>query len=417
MQKRVIVGCVAVSSAAVGVFSCVADGHPLGTNGAVEVVVSVDGPLFATDLLDDHGDPAGPRQTPFESDVLLRITEDDEVGHGAFVQVHVEPPEALTVGPALDTEGEGAVHEDGSGPTCSIYDGAFRCRGNAEGFARFSIRSAADWSGEAKVVVTWANLEADADVLVLPAGLPEDASNFQLIGISDEEVIPPTFQALECSVDALPGDLGTKWPDGRIRSREVFVRATAPVGKPGVLENAPAIVESLDAEGALATDESCADRTTRLRVLLDDKGESQRFFACFSDLGGEVRFGVQSGEKIIDPGPTVLAEPEPRLLRITVLEGQQNIETSTTPEPMFEVSAYDVSLRAVQMDVDLSTEEDDPNVLELFQASLTLAPENADPVIVSVVPASAGTARLVVTPRLLAEPRCVSDTVTVVDVP
>ncbi len=30
--------------------ACVADGHPLGSNGTVEIVIMVDGPLYATEI-------------------------------------------------------------------------------------------------------------------------------------------------------------------------------------------------------------------------------------------------------------------------------------------------------------------------------------------------------------------------------
>lgn len=393
---------------------CVADGHPLGNDGRVEIAVVVDGPLFATDLLDDSGLPAGARQTPFESDVVLRITEQDEPAHGAYVHVRVEPPEALSLASALDTEGEGAQHEDGSGPTCVLVDGAFRCRADGEGLARFSIRSPADWSGDAKLTVTWSNQTADQLVSVLPAGLPEEADNLQLVGVGTGDVIAPTYQALTCAVDALPGDLGTKWPEGRIRAREVFVRATAPANDPTVVTNAPVIIESLSAEAALSADETCAERTTRLRVLLDSKGESERFFACFSDLAAEVELSVVSGEKRLEPRPVVELQAEPRLLRVTVLEGQSTLEVDPTIETIWEVGAFDVALRAVPIDVDLTLDQTSP-VLELTTASTTLADQGSQPVAIAAIPNAAGTSRLVVRPRLLAEPSCESATITVTE--
>lgn len=395
-----------------GSAGCVADGHPLGNDGKVEIAVVVDGPLFATDLLDEGGLPAGPRQTPFESDVVLRMTEDDEVGHGAYVHVRVEPPEALALGLAIDPEGEGAQHEDGSGPTCTVIDGAFRCRGDSEGFARFSIRSAADWSGEAKLIVTWSDRVAESFIPVLPAGLPEDSDNLQLIGVGTGDVIAPTYLALSCSIDALPEDLGTKWPEGRIRAREAFVRASAPVNSPTVVENAPVVVESLSPEAALSTDETCAERTTRLRVLLNAQGESERFFTCFSDLSADVELSVTSGEKRIDPRPVVELQPEPRLLRVTVLDGQTSLEVDFSPETIWEVSAFDVALRAVPMDVDLSLDQSG-TVLELTTASATLSPQDSQPTAITAIPSGAGTSRLVVRPRLLAEPSCESDLITV----
>ncbi len=393
-------------------WACVSDGHPLGTDGRVEVRVSVDGPLFATDELDEAGQATGPRQTPFSSDVVLRITEEDEVGHGAFVQVRVEPAEALVLGAALAGDAEGATSEDGE-PTCSLVDGAFRCRGNTEGFARFSVTAAGDWSGDAQLIVSWANQIKEQVITVLPAGLPDDATNFQLLGIGDEDRVPATFLALACTVDSLPEDLGSKWPEGRIRAREAVVRATAPAANPSAVEHAPVTIETLSGEGALSTSAECVERKTRLRVLLDATGESPPFFLCFSDIGGEIDFAVTSSAKTITPPPSITIDPEPRILRVRVLDGQSNIETSFVPEPLFEVSAYDVSLSALALDVDLSVDSSPAGVLSLNEGSITLAPEGAAAAVVSGVPNIDGTANLVVTPRLLASPMCSSGTVTV----
>lgn len=394
--------------------ACVANGHPLGGDGNVEVQLVVDGPLFATDLLDDDGLPSGPRQTPNRTDVVLRMTEDTEVAHGAYVRVHVEPPEALTLGQALDLTAEGALDENDAEPTCSLLDGAFQCRANSEGAARFSISSPADWSGEARVVVSFAAITVPTTVEVLPAGLPEAATNFELIGISDGEEIRPTFLALGCTVDALPEDLGDKWPVGRIRAREVFVRATPPAAAPTVVEHAPVVIESLSGEGALSLDESCEQRTTRLRVLLDKQGESPRFFACFSDVGGDVRFGIQSGQKVVDPGPQITVSAEPRLLRVRVLDGKSMLPQSDFLSDVFEVSAFDVRLLALPVDVDLALQgTEQPLVLETNSA--TTAPQGALPVTLAAVPQLPGTTKLIVTPRLLAEPACESPSVTVLE--
>ncbi len=391
---------------------CVTDGPPLGTDGAVQIRVGVSGPLFATDSIGEDGKPKGARQTPYSTDVVLKITEEDETSHGGIVSVRVEPAEALDLGPALDRGGEGASHENGEDPTCDLVDGAFQCRGNSEGLARFSITSNSDWSGAANVVVSWANRNEEREIEVLPAGLPRDATNFALIGLNDGEIVAPSYLALDCSVGSVPNDLGSKWPDGRIRARELFVRATPPAATPGIVENAPVIVEALSAEGALSSDETCADRTTRLRVLLDQKGESPRFFACFSDLGGEVGFGVHSGEKSIDPGPVAVIEPEPRLLRVRVLDGKSMVTESLSPEPLFEVSAFDVSLQPIVVPLDLSVEGD--GVLILESAAAETAPASAAPVQISAVPNSAGQSRLIVTPRLLSMPECKSDPISVV---
>jgi hypothetical protein len=391
---------------------CVTDGHPLGTDGAVQIRVSVSGPLYATDSIGADGKPKGARQTPFSTDIVLKITEEDESSHGGIVSVRVEPAEALDLGPALDGGAEGAKHENGEEPTCDLVDGAFQCRGNSEGLARFSVTSNSDWSGAANVIVSWSNRNEEREIAVLPAGLPRDATNFALIGLNDGEIVAPTYLALDCSVGSVPNDLGSKWPEGRIRARELFVRATPPAATPGIVENAPVIVEALSAEGALSEDETCTARTTRLRVLLDQKGESPRFFACFSDLGGEVGFGVHSGEKTIDPGPVAVIDPEPRLMRVRVLDGKSTVTESLSPEPLFEVSAFDVSLQPIVVPLDLAVEGD--GVLILESAAAETAPASAAPVQISAVPNAAGQSRLLVTPRLLSMPECKSEPITVV---
>jgi len=181
-----------------------------------------------------------------------------------------------------------------------------------------------------------------------------------------------------------------------------------------VLENAPVVVESLSNEGALSLDETCLERTTRLRVLLNKNGESPQFFACFSDIGGDVGFAAQSGEKVLDPGPTIRVGPEPRLLRVVTIDADQTVEATLVPEQLFEVSAFDVDLTPIAMDVDLAL-EGDIGVLQLLQASATLSPEGAPAAVISAIPMSAGAASLIVRPRLLAEPSCESSVITVVD--
>jgi hypothetical protein len=397
--------------AALGAPACVADGHPLGSDGTVSIQVVVDGPLFATDSLGADGQPLGPRQVPYRTDVVLRMVEDTEVAHGGLVQVRVEPPEALVLGPALDTTADGAFDASGEEPTCSLVDGAFQCRGNAEGAARFSVTSPADWAGDAQVVISYANQTPSVTIPIEPAGLPANATNFELIGLGDEEEVRPTFLALACTISALPADLGDKWPTGRTRSREVYVRGTPPALSPAVAEHAPVILESLSSEGALSLTEDCAERVTRLRVALDANGESPRFFACFSDVGGEVDFVATSGQKTLDR--RVLVAPEPRLLRVRVRDGASELTLGDPTTDVFEVSAFDVRLTAVEMDVDLAT-TGGPGVLLLETNSATTAPQNAEPILIGATPSAEGIARLVVTPRLLAEPACESAPIDVV---
>lgn len=414
LRRAALTAAVGLGAAlAYGGGGCVSDGHPLGSEGKVQVIVSVDGPLFAADQFDENGVPIGARQLPYQSDVLLKLTEDDEVGHGAFVQVHIEPAERLVLGPSLDLDAEGAMHEDGSGPTCSIVEGAFRCRGDVEGFARFSVTSRSDSAGPAKIVVTYANLTSTADMVVLPAGLPPNTSSFQMIGVLNNDPVNATFAALECSIDEVPDDLGDKWPVGRIRVRESFVRASPPSNMPGVIENAPVFIESLSSEGALSRDEDCEERTTTLRVVLDAKGESERFFVCFSDLGGLVQLNVRSAEESLMPGPSARVAPEPRLLRVRLIDGVSPLEVGAI-KPAIELSAFDVNLQPTDLDVDLFLDRDGSNVLGLNLATADLNASEDAPVTIPVQGLNPGTARVVVTPRLLTQPQCSSDTIQVV---
>jgi len=392
----------------------VSDGHPLGKDGDVGITISVAGDLFATDLLDENGAPAGPRQTPFQSDVLLVIEEDSEVGHGAFVQVHIEPPEALALGPALDPAGEGAFDEDGVLPTCDVVDGAYRCRGNAEGLARFSVTSLGDYSGPAKIVVSWANETEEALMEISPAGLPIEATNFQLIGVSDDDKIPASFLRLQCTTDAVPDDLGDKWPAGGIRNRKIYARATPPPGAPGVLHNAPVIVETLSTEAGLSLTEDCSVRSSRLRLLLDTDGESPEIWVCFSDKGGPIGLALSSGAKPANAAITLNVIAEPRLLRVQVIDGQDLLEATQINEEVFEVTAYDVEFEPIpELDLDVSLEQE-TEILELTEASIELGDS---PAVVDAIPRAPGTSQLAVTPGLLSEPRCLSGVVTVVAKP
>jgi len=176
----------------------------------------------------------------------------------------------------------------------------------------------------------------------------------------------------------------------------------------------PRALRSRDAavvDGALSEDATCATRTTRLRALFDAKGETPRFFACFSDLGGDIPFAVHSGVKAIDPGPIVAVAPEPRLLRVRVIDGKSSIPEGLSPVDIFEVSAFDVTLRAIKIPLDLAVTGD--GVLALESAAAETAPEDAAPASISAVPSSPGTSQLVVTPRLLSMPECKSSVVTV----
>ncbi|MDI3285527.1 hypothetical protein [Polyangium sp. 15x6] len=389
--------------------ACIAPGYPLAPSGQVDIRVHVAGSLFAADTLDEAGKPVLPRQKPSETGVTLFLVEGGAPAYGGFVTVRVDPPEALVLGP----------YPGEADPSCQEVEGAFRCTASSEGYARFMVSSQSDWSGSASIIVNWAEQTKEEPIEILPAGLPNAATNFtMLVAGLDESLdgarVLPTFLALKCTVGPLPDDLGSKWRPGAIRSREAFVRATPPSNAPGVVENAPVIVESLFSEVALSTASDCADRKTRLRVLLGSTGESERFFLCFSDIGGEAEFAVTSGQKQIDPGPKVLVDPEPRLLRVRALQSVVGIGSGEEVD-LFEVSAFDVNRVRLAMPVDLRV--DDDQLLGIDQVSVTLDKEPTPATVIPATPKSPGQVRLHVTPRLLSSPDCASDPISVVEAP
>ncbi|MDI1476042.1 hypothetical protein [Polyangium sp. y55x31] len=387
--------------------ACIEPGYPLAPSGQVDIRVHVAGSLFAADTLDEAGKPVLPRQQPFQTGVTLFLAEGGAPAYGGFVTVRVDPPEALVLEP----------YPDETDPSCHEVEGAFRCTASSEGYARFVVASQSDWSGEAAIIVSWAEQTKEEAIQILPAGLPGTATNFtMLVAGLDESLdgarVLPTFLALKCTVGPLPDDLGSKWRPGAIRSREAFVRATPPSNAPGVVENAPVIIESLFSEAALSTTSDCADRKTRLRVLLGATGESERFFLCFSDIGGEADFAVTSGQKQIDPGPKVVVDPEPRLLRVRALQSVVGLGEEVD---LFEVSAFDVNRVRLVMPVDLRV--DDDQLLGIDQASVTLDKEPNPATVIPATPKSPGSVRLHVTPRLLSSPDCASDPISIVEAP
>jgi hypothetical protein len=394
-----------VALGAMSISSCLPSGYPLAQGGAVDIRLEVAGALFAADTLDDAGNATGPRQQPFQTNVSLFLTEGGAPAFGAFVTVRVEPREAL----ALRTA-------DGD-PTCGEVDGAFRCMASSQGLAGFAVTSEGAWSGDASLIVTWADQTKEKEIQILPAGLPQSATNFtMLIGGLDQTLensrVLPTFLGLKCKVGPDDDDLGSKWRPGQIRAREAYVRATPPTNSPGVVENAPAIIESLSGEAALSLDASCseASRRSRLRVVLGETGDSERFFLCFSDIGGEAEFAVTSGQKQIDPGPTILVDPEPRLLRVRTL---QSVVDTGTEIDLFEVSAFDVNRVRLAIPIDLAI--DDDQIVMLEQTSLTLEQEPDPVTLVRGTPKAVGQVHLHVTPRLLSSPECVSGPLSVID--
>ncbi|WP_437323233.1 hypothetical protein [Sorangium sp. So ce381] len=382
--------------------ACIERGYPLAGSGQVELRADVAGPLFAADTLDEAGKPVLPRQSPWSTAVSLKLTEANEPAYGGYVEVRAVPSEALALHPAGDDQEVGA--------SCGTKDGAFRCTAGTQGYARFTAASEGDWSGEARIVVSWADRTEELPITVLPAGLPEDATNFALIagGLGDSDRVLATYVPLRCTIGPLPDDLGATWRPGAIRAREARVRASPPLNAPGVVEHAPVIIESLHSEAALSLTPDCRERTSRLRVLLGATGESPPFILCFSDLGGEVKIAVSSGQKALDPIPSLTVDPEPRLLRVRAL---RSVVAAGTPGDLFEVSAYNAERVRIAVPVDLTVGDD--QVIALGEASVTLRGEDSEATIIQGVAVAPGTTTLRVTPRLLASPECSSEPITV----
>jgi len=396
--------------------SCIEAGYPLAPSGIVDIRLDENQPLFAADLLDMKGVALEPRQRPFETGVSLSLTEANAPAFGGFVTVRVEPRQALT----LRTD-EREVAK-GLEPTCVERDGTFRCTADREGLARLIISSQSDWSGTASLIVSWADRIEDKPIEILPAGLPSTATNFSMIvtGLNESAIgrrLLPTYLALSCNKNPNPGDLGSKWREGFIRTREAQVRATAPLNTPGVVENAPVIIEALQSEALLSEFEDCNKdhRQSRLRVTLGPTGESKKFFLCFSDIGGPASFAVTSGEKQIESESTLIqVEAEPHLLRVRALQSTAELDV---PGDLFEVSAFDVNQVGLQMPVDLKIVCDSGNcdqIVALSKSTLTLDAEPNPITAINGIPKSEGVVRLQVTPRLLAMPACESDPVTVI---
>jgi hypothetical protein len=238
------------------VSSCIEAGYPLAPSGTVDIRLDVNQPLFAADLLDDKGVALEPRQHPFETGVTLSLTETNAPAFGGYVTVRVEPRQALT----LRTDEQEVAK--GSEATCVERDGSFRCTADREGLARMIISSQSDWSGTASLIVSYADRTEDKPIEILPAGLPNSATNFSMIvtGLNESfngKRLLPTYLALDCSIGPVPDDLGSKWRAGAIRTREAQVRATPPLNAPGVVENAPVIVEALQSEALLSEKNDC----------------------------------------------------------------------------------------------------------------------------------------------------------------
>jgi hypothetical protein len=375
---------------------CVPDNHPLG-QGKAQFVLD-DDPIYAADVVDEAGKAVLPRQSPYEKRVQIFMTHSGAPDEGAYVDVQVEPPNALTLVTLDDT--------------CEHLPGVFRCTAAEDGFATFLVRSEADWSGPAKLTLLGREAE-DATVTVSPAGLPPDATFFDMVveGIGDQR-IPARYNSLECTLDPAPDSAFDKWPAGRIRVRSAEVHATAPANAPTVVEHAPVIIQVLHPEAFVTRDPECGgERTTRLRVQLDELGRSPKFYFCFSDIGGDgIQLAFTSGEKLADP-LTVDVAAEPRLLRVVTLQDQLTLGTGF--EQVVAISAFNADLRKVPFTVDVRT--DHPEVLGIAIPTAQLPDDFGDSAFVQVEALSTGTGRVLITPELHTSPVCASQLITVTD--
>lgn len=382
--------------------SCVTNSHPLGTSGTVGIVVDIATPLFAANTVGSNGLPTGPRQTPYLTGITLSLVEDGQPAWDAYVDVHVSPPEALTL-----TSDPTEKH-----PTCVPGDGGFRCTANTQGYARVIASSQSQWSGTANVLVSWGgNQPLSQPITVAPAGLPLDVTGFSLLvgGLSGTTTVLATNAALECTTDALPGSLGTAWRTGSIRNAQAYVTATPSPTIPGALANAPVTIQSESAEAALSLTEDCVTRNPQLDVLLDATGQSPPFYLCFSDNGGTINFNLTSGAKALNMQPQVIVQPEPRLLRVTNIVTE--VPVNAAPVSLFEVSAYNANLARIAIPVDFSVGDD--TILQLTEASVTLADMSSPTTVVAATPLMEGMTTLTVTPDLFSMPACSSPPLTV----
>lgn len=360
--------------------------------------------LFAADVLDNQGRPVLPRQEPYEKLIQLRMTMAGQADEGGYVDVRLDPPDTLRLLP---------THE-----SCELLAGAFRCTADEDGFASFTVRSEADLSGPVVLQIVGGKGEYKT-LQVNPAGLPIEAGDAVMViggvGEFDTNVIPATNVSLSCSIGPVPSIKFDKWPPGKVRVREAVVRAAPPAALPGVITNAPVIVQTLHPEVELSLSPQCRmeDRRATVRVLLDHLGESQPFFICFSDIGGEnVRISLTSGEKIsaANPDTRILqVDAEPRLIRL--LSTNTHFEYSGQTKKVLEISAIDAELNRVRMNVDV--ESSNPSIIQLDEATIELSELGEVGAILNGTSGDPGMAVINVRPEFFSEPECKSEIYTV----
>lgn len=385
--------------------SCLEPRHPLASEGVVEFRFDR-APLFAADRLDADGEPVLPRQAPFEKRVQLYLTEAGAADRGAYVDVAVDPPEALTL--------VQAVAADGSGPdgSCEVLPGTFRCTAGADGFASFVVRSVSDVSGTAELRLV--GRSERASIAVLPAGLPPGSSSLELtIEGASESRVHARYDKLACSLAASPDTPFDKWPSGSIRVRTARVVASPPLGNPSTIEHAPVFVETLHPEAFVSLDPTCPPpHDSRVRVQLDALGRSPDVHVCFSDLGGDaVTLRAASGPDR-ETARTLAVDPEPRLLRVETLAEKLPSDESS-PLLALQLSAYDAELNRVGLEVELSSS--DPTVLKTEKANLKLLGKDQGDADVDayVFTGAPGSAYVTVRPLLFTTPSCDSFAISV----
>ncbi len=379
---------------------CVSDRHPLATDGVCDVIAD-SAPIYAADTLDANGVPVGPRQAPFDKTIQLHMTQGNSPDRGAFVDLQINPPQALSLNIVDDT--------------CEQLPGTFRCTAGKDGFATFLVRSEGDYAGDATIEVI-GRQAANKPLKVTPAGLPEGTTNFQMQieGITGNRV-RAKYDKLACKLDASPDQPFDKWPVGKTRMRRAQIRATPPPTAPATIENAPVIVESLSAEVFVTKDSTCAPpRNNRLPLRLDKVGRSEEFFFCFSDVGGQqVQLTATSSGQQAQPQNVLQVDPEPRLLRVITVTPPSVPVDKITQVPALKLSAYDSDLNRVGFDVDVTTS--DKSVLQLTNPGAKLLGKDqgdtdADFNVLAIGP---GSAKLIVRPALYATPACESEPITV----
>lgn len=377
---------------------CTTGTHPLDGDGTVEIESLTADPLFAKLSAEDTV-----WQEPYEMTVRLSISRSGKPEHGAYVDVHVTPAPSLTL--------------TGTDDTCSYQDGVFRCVGNDEGKATFKV-TAHTWSGTARIVVAWANNQTGLDVHIKPAGLPEGTTDFELLAEgsdnSESARIRPAYPFT--SLCTLGGDEPSQWPSSTkpIRNSKLRVRAIPPTNLPLVVKNAPVQVSSDSTEAEFSTEQACttATRSTRIVIRLNDEGESDAFYVCFSNVGGTLKVSAKSGEITSGPIRVFIVDPEPRLLEIKPLVP---IAIMGTEADLWQVLAYGAAnMLPIPLEVDFKSIG---VPMSLAKATAKLSTDTNAPTTIRVTPLAVGTAAVRVAPQFRADKACESSDIPVQEAP